>query len=85
MLDVFTSELTYAFGGCSVIKKVKGYFLSRGGKITVDSVNLICSDSLFEMNEEALAHYASELRRVAFESLNEEDVLVAVYRVYHAK
>ena len=51
-----------------------------------DRINLVYTDTpfAFEANFDRLSRYADELRDAAFEALEEEAVLVVVFKAYHA-
>lgn len=87
LLEVFDRELTYAFGGCSLVGGLEGSYLSRSGRIMRDRVNLLYTDTpfTFTANLETLSAYADKLRRAAFAALAEEAILVVVYPVYHSE
>lgn len=87
LLASLDREFTYAFGGCTIARGLEGSYLSRLGLKVLDRVNLIYTDTPFpfEENFQSLSHYADELRNAAFESLEEEAVLVAVFPIYHAE
>jgi hypothetical protein len=76
----FEEEFTYAFGGCTIIRGLDGSYLSRAGLKIPDRINLIYTDLpvTLSTNFGTAAHYADELKRVAFETLAEESVLVAI-------
>ena len=86
LLLSFEEEFTYAFGGCTIVRDLDGSYLSRTGVKTPDRINLIYTDLpiAFSSNFHIAAQYADELKRAAFETLNEETVFVAVAQVYHA-
>lgn len=86
LLSVFQQELTYAFGGCSVLRDVEGIYLSFDGTQISDHVNIVYADAPFEFKEnfDVLSKYTDELREAAFEALDEEAVLVVTMKVYHA-
>jgi len=52
-----------------------------------DRINLLYTDTsfVFEENFARISRYADRLRQAAFEALEEEVVLVAVFKVYHAE
>ena len=87
LLDSLEEEFTYTFGGCTTVRGLEGNYLSRLGVRVRDRINLVYSDVPFgfEENFARLARYADHLRRAAFEALEEEAVLVAVLKVYHAQ
>ena len=86
LLSVFQQELTYTFGGCSVLRDVAGSYLSFDGTQIADRVSIVYADAPFEFEENfnVLSTYADELRDAAFEALDEEAVLVVTMKVYHA-
>jgi hypothetical protein len=87
LLQTFDRELTYAFGGCTIIGGLDGSYLSRGGVKIRDRINLLYTDTPFtlENNVDRLTRYADRLRVAALEALDEEAVLVVVLAVYHAE
>lgn len=86
LLDAYEQEFTYTFGGCSILRGLDGSYLALAGVPVRDRVNLIYTDTpfAFEDNFETLSRYADQLRDAAFEALDEEAILVAVGKVYHA-
>ena len=87
LLAALEQEFSYAFGGCSTIRGLEGNYLSQGGTIIRDRVNLIYSDTPFGFQEHraALSRYADELRQAAAEALDEEAILIVMLGVYHAE
>ncbi len=87
LLGALEREFTYAFGGCTLVRGAEGNYLSRLGAVMRDRVNLLHCDApfAFESNFATLSDYADELRDAALRALQEEAVLVAVFRVYHAE
>lgn len=85
LLVALDEEFTYTFGGCTTIRGLEGNYLSRIGSIMRDRVNLVYTDTPFAFEEhlELLARYLTELRNAAFRALEEEAILVAVFRVRH--
>lgn len=86
LLLSFEEEFTYAFGGCTVVRGLDGNYLSLAGLKTPDRINLIYTDLSVALstNFPSAARYADELKRAAYDALDEETVLVAVSQVYHA-
>ena len=74
------------FGGCTVIKDIKGIYLGSDGKSDFDRINLIYADTPFDFdkNFEALSKYTDEIRKAAVEATEEESVLVVVHGIYHS-
>ena len=87
LLDSLEQELTYTFGGCSVVRGVEGNYLSRLGVVVRDRVKLLYADAAvpFDDNIPQIAQYADDLRHAAFEALDEEVVLVAAFQVFHSE
>jgi hypothetical protein len=86
LLDALSREFTYTFGGCSIVQGLAGSYLSERGLLMEDRVNVIYTDAPFSLaaNEQTLSQYVDELREAAFDALEEEAILVALLRVYHA-
>lgn len=86
ILEEFGNELTYAFGGCSVID-IDGKYQSTDGLILRDKINLLFTDTpfLWQRDRLILEQYAERIRGIVKRVLEEEQsILVAVYPVYHA-
>ena len=86
LFDVLERELTYAIGGCSVIRGVDGAYLSRLGALVRDRVSILYSDVPFTTSNHIglIGRYADTLRHIVLRALNEEAMLIAVLPVYHA-
>jgi hypothetical protein len=86
LLDELEQELTYAFGGCTLVRGLEGNYLSRVGIHIRDRINLLYTDTPFSVVDhfKDVSHYADELRLTAINALEEEAVLVAVYTVFHS-
>ena len=80
-------EFTYTFGGCTIICGLDGSYLSQAGLPIQDRINLIYTDTpyTFEENFEIISMYADKLKDAAFAALEEEAILIAVVKVYHAE
>lgn len=87
LLDVLAREFTYTFGGCTIVSGMVGSFLSVTGLPVEDRINLIYTDShfRFESEFESLSEYADQLREMAFQTLDEEGVLVTTSRIFHSQ
>jgi hypothetical protein len=87
MLAALEVEFTYTFGGSTIVRALEGSYLSRLGLRIRDWINLIYADTAFafEDNFAKVSRYADELREAANEALEEEVILVAVWKVYHAE
>jgi hypothetical protein len=87
ILEELGNELTYAFGGCSVIG-TSGKYRSSVGLIFPDKVQLLFSDTSFLWVRDRLLIelYADRMRTVVKRALSrEEAILVVVYPVSHAE
>jgi hypothetical protein len=82
----FEQEFLTTFGGCTVIKDIKGLYLGSDGKADADRIDLIYADTPFDFdkNFKALSKYADEIRQAATEATEEESVLVVVHEIYHS-
>jgi PII-like signaling protein len=85
-LKAFEREFLETFGGCTVIKGIKGLYLSADGKTDTDKIILLYADTPFEFrkNRSSLAKYTDELRKVAHQATNEESILIVVHEIYHS-
>ena len=86
LLRSFEAEFTYAFGGCTILRGLEGYYLSQLGDRIRDRISVIYSDIPLALSIElaAVAGYVREVKHAATEALAEEVVMVAVSRVYHS-
>lgn len=86
LLQAFDDEFTYAFGGCTIVRGLQGSYLSNFGEKIPDRINLIYTDTpySFQENADLLSKYTDEIRKAAFEALDEEAILVVVLQVYHS-
>jgi len=86
LLRSFEEELTYAFGGSSIVRGLEGSYLSASGERIPDQVNLLYSDAPLALSTDfaTVAAYVRELKSAAMEALSEETVLISVEQVYHA-
>ena len=82
----FEKEFLETFGGCTVIKNIKGLYLSAEGKPETDKIVLLYADTPFEFrrNRAALSKYTDELRDVAYRATDEESILIVVHEIYHS-
>ena len=82
----FEREFLETFGGCTVIKGIKGLYLAADGKPDTDKIVLIYTDTPFEFrkNRAALSKYTDQLREVAWQTTEEESILIVVHEVYHS-
>ena len=86
-LNTLTREFTYTFGGCTIIRGLDGSYLSQAGSQIQDRINLIYTDTPYEFdrNFEIVSAYADKLKAAVDTALEEEAVLVAVAKIYHAE
>lgn len=86
LLDTLEQEFTYTFGGCTIVRGLHGSYLSEAGSPMADRINVIYTDAAirFDPNFSALSQFTDKLWQAAFDALEEEAVLVAVFKVYHA-
>ena len=82
----FEREFLETFGGCTVIKNIKGFYRSADGKTETDKIVLLYTDTPFEFrkNRAALSKYTDELREVAYRATDEESILIVVHEIYHS-
>ena len=86
LLAALTREFTYTFGGCTINPDLDGSYLSQAGLPVQDRINLIYTDTpySFEENFEIISAYADKLKTAVFAALEEDAILVAVIKTYHA-
>jgi hypothetical protein len=84
--SVFEQEFLHTFGGCTVIRNIKGMYLGSENVTKVEPVNLVYSDTPFDFDEHfrEIAEYTDELREAALEASEEESILVVVHEIYHS-
>ena len=82
----FEKEFLETFGGCTVIKNIKGLYLSAEGQPDTDKIVLLYADTPFEFrgHRAALSKYTDELREVAYRATDEESILIVVHEIYHS-
>jgi hypothetical protein len=87
LLDALTQEFIYTFGGATIMRGLDGRYLASHGLQVQDRVHLIYTDTPFAFEEhfESLSRYADAVRDAVFEALEEEAILVAVLKIYHAE
>jgi hypothetical protein len=87
VLDRLGDELSYAFGGCTMVPAL-GKYRSQSGLIVPDKINILFTDTAFDwrMDQEVIGRYANELQDAVKRALeNEEAILVSVYEVTHSE
>ncbi len=79
-------EFLQTFGGATVIKDIKGLYLSDDGKNDTGKIVLIYANTSFdfEKNFKALSKYADELRKAAFATSDEESILIVAHQIYRS-
>ena len=84
--SVFEQEFLHTFGGCTVIRNIKGMYVGSDGEMDVEPMNLVYSDTPFDFEEhfEEVERYTEELRTAALEASEEESILVVVNEIYHS-
>lgn len=86
LLDELGDELSYAFGGCSVVSAV-GKYRSFGGAILPDQITILFTDTPFdwELDQRIIQEYAARLQAAVRRALpSEEAILICVFPVSHA-
>lgn len=80
------NEFLQTFGGATVIKNIKGLYLSESNEADSDKINLVYADAPFDFdkNFESLSKYTDELRESALAASEEELILVAVHEIYRS-
>jgi hypothetical protein len=65
---------------------LSGSYQSQLGLPIEDRINLLYTDTPFTFDEgfKRLSRYTDALRQTAFESLEEEAILVVAFKVYHS-
>ena len=87
ILEEFSDELSYAFGGCTITSS-SGKFRSASGVILPDKINILFTDTPFEWGKDraVITHYAEELHDIIQRALaGEEAILISVHSVYHVE
>ena len=79
-------ELSYAFGGCTVVGGIKGQYLAADGTRDTEPIDLIYADAPFDFEEnlQVLSEYTDDLKRVALKTTSEESILIVVQETYHS-
>ena len=86
--NAFEQEFLHTFGGCTVIRNIKGMYLGSDGRTEVEPVSLVYSDTPFDFDEH-FEEYFERIRRIklgeaALEASDEESILVVVHAIYHS-
>jgi hypothetical protein len=83
---VFETEFLHTFGGCTVIKNIKGLYLGSEDDVADEPISLVYSDTPFDFDQhfDEISQYTDEIREAALEASDEESVLVVVHEIYHS-
>lgn len=87
LLERLGDELSYAFGGCTVVP-ASGKYRSESGLILPDKINILFTDTAFDWDKDqvVIERYTSELQDTISRALkNEEAILVAAYEVRNSE
>jgi len=84
--NVFEQEFLHTFGGCTVIRNIKGMYLGSEKRTEVEPVSLVYSDTPFDFDEHfsEIAEYTDDLRQAALEASDEESILIVVHEIFHS-
>lgn len=79
-------EFLGTFGGCTVIKSIKGLYLDSDGRPDFDKVNLVYADTPFDFDKNfgTLSKYTDALREAALAASDEESILIVVHGIYQS-
>jgi hypothetical protein len=82
----FEREFLETFGGCTVIRDIRGLYLAEDEMAEKDQIVLIYTDTPFDFrrNCKALSKYTDELREVAHLTTEEESILIVLHEIYHS-
>jgi hypothetical protein len=87
ILEEFSDELSYAFGGCTITSS-SGKYRSASGIILPDRINILFTDTPFEWEKDqsVITQYAEELHDIIQRALaGEEAILITVNSIYHVE
>ena len=87
LLEELETELSYAFGGCTVLS-ASGHFRSDTGLILPDKITILFTDVALDINRDRLriGQYVDRVTDAIKEALpSEELILIAVHAIYHAE
>lgn len=85
ILETLGDELTYAFGGCTVLPAY-GKYRAASGSIIPDKVNILFTDAPLHPEEDRrlVGRYVLNLQDAVARALGEEEaILVAFHPVFH--
>ena len=84
--SAFEQEFLHTFGGCTIIKNIKGLYKGVGSEVHTDRISLVYADTPFDPDEhfKEISEYTDALREAALEASDEESILIAVHELYHS-
>jgi hypothetical protein len=84
--NAFEQEFLHTFGGCTIIKNIKGLYKGAGGDTHTDRISLVYADTPFDPDKhfKEVTEYTDALREAALEASEEESILIAVHELYHS-
>jgi hypothetical protein len=84
--EAIEREFSETFGGCTVIKNIKGIYIGADAGKDTDKIVLLYADTPFEFrkNRASIGKYADDLREIAFKTTNEESILIVVHEIFHS-
>lgn len=86
-LEELEVELSYTFGGCTVVS-ASGQFRSDSGLLLPDNINIVFTDVALDINHDRLriGQYVDRVIGAIRQALPEEEsILVALHAIYHAE
>lgn len=85
-MNAFQREFLDTFGGCTVIRDLRGFYLSADGEREKDKIVLLYADTPFDFQQHRseVTKYADALRETAREATEEESILIVVQEIYHS-
>jgi hypothetical protein len=86
LLDELSDELSYAFGGCSIVS-ASGKYRSFAGDILPDQITILFTDTPFDwgLDQRTIQEYAARLQTAVRRAPpSEEEILICVFPIRHA-
>ena len=86
MQRAFELEFLKTFGGCTVIKNIKGMYFGSDEETDEEKVSLVYTDTPFDFEKhfDEISKYTDELRDAALEASDEESILIVVHSIHHS-
>ena len=86
MQRAFEQEFLHTFGGCTVIRDIKGLYLGSDKQTDEDEIDLVYTDTPFDFDDhfEEISKYTDDLRAAALAASDEESILIVVHGIYHS-